>query len=335
VTVDAALELALRCIAMELEGNRVTPDYRRIVARDAKRFFSWLETERIEDLRNVGKAELLAYYRYVCSLRSTAGTRTVGEPLGAGMIRQIMAAAKKACTALYRSGYLTTDPFYGLDLGLPAVKTTRRPFTETQMTEFLEQLDPSTPRGLRDRALFELMYSSGLRTSEAARLTMSDLDLDRREIVVHGKGSCDRIVPISEVARDFLRRYIGDRLNRLEEPVFLGTHGKGIDKPMRIKEITRRFHTLLVKSGMDGPGRCAHAVRHSTATHLLDHGASVRHIQELLGHKHIDTTARYTQIQTDGLAKIYRRYHPGEHELFDTVDEAYEQRLEVLLRGGR
>jgi len=327
-------EYALRHITMELEGNRATAGYRRAVIRDVKRFFSWLEKEDKRDIRTVGKAELLAYYRYVCSLTSTAGTRTIGAPLGAGMIRHIMASAKKVFAALYRAGYLADDPFYGLDLGLPSVRgSTRKPFTKAEMTEFLEQLDPGTPRGLRDRALFELMYSSGLRTSEAARLTMGDIDLDRREIIVHGKGSRDRLVIITEVARDFLRSYIGPRLSRLDEPVFLGTWGKGIGKPMRTKEITRRFHTLLIKAGMDGPGRCAHAVRHSTATHLLDNGASIRHIQELLGHKNIDTTARYTQIHIDGLQKVYRRYHPGEHELFEALDEAYEQRLDKLIAG--
>ena len=84
---------------------------------------------------------------------------------------------------------------------------------------------------------------------------------------------------------------------------------------------------------MDEAGRSTHAVRHSTATHLLDHGASIRHVQELLGHKNIENTARYTQIQTGGLAKIYRKYHPGEHELIETVDEEYEKRLENLVAG--
>jgi site-specific recombinase XerD len=236
--------------------------------------------------------------------------------------------------ALYRAGYLSEDPFHGLQLGVPPDRSfKRRPFTETEMTTLLEQIDPSTHRGLRDRALFELIYSSGLRVSEAAKLTLGDCDLERREIVVHGKGGRDRLVPISEVARDFLLEYAGEKLNRLGEPVFKGTNGKGKGKPMRGQEISRRFHTLLQQFEMDGVGRSAHAVRHSTATHLLDHGADIRHIQELLGHKNIENTARYTQVQTAGLQKIYRKYHPGEHELFETVDNGYLQRLEKLVAG--
>jgi integrase/recombinase XerD len=212
-------------------------------------------------------------------------------------------------------------------------KGKRRPFSEDDMASFLEQIDTSTELGLRDRALFELMYSSGLRTSEAASLSMDDINFDKREIIVKGKGSRDRLIPISVIARDFLVLYIGGRISNLNGAVFLGTKGKGIGKRMRSKEIGRRFNTLLKAFDMDDIGRCAHAIRHSTATHLLDNGANIRHIQELLGHKNIDNTARYTQVQTEGLLKVYRRYHPGEHELFDVVDEAYDQRLDDLIAG--
>lgn len=75
----------------------------------------------------------------------------------------------------------------------------------------------------------------------------------------------------------------------------------------------------------------AHSIRHSTATHLLDNGASIRHVQELLGHKGIETTERYTHVQTDGAAKIYRKYHPREHDLFETVDEEYRRHLDSLI----
>jgi len=328
----AVQELVLNLIAIELEGNRTTANYRRIIKRDAMRFFTWLKAQGMEDLRNVGKAEIVCYYQHLCSQCSTAGTRTIGKLLSRATVNGLMTAVKKVFAVLYNSGYTKKDPFHGLDLGMRGgggVK--RRPFTEGQMAEFLEQIEVDTPLGLRDRAMFELIYSSGLRVGEAARLTMGDINLERREIIVHGKGSRDRLVPISIVARDFLKLYIGERFSRLDEAVFLGTKGKGIGKPMRPKEITRRFHTLLVKFNMDGIGRCAHAVRHSTATHLLDNGASVRHIQELLGHRNIDTTVRYTQVQTTGLKKVYMKYHPGEHELFETVDEVYEKRLASLV----
>ena len=335
MTGEAVRELALSLIATELEGSRTTKRYRKIVSHNAKLFFSWLDSQGLE-VKSVGKADLFTYYRYVCSQHSTTGTRTVGELISKATINWRLLGVRKVFTALYRAGYLAEDPFHGLELNLPTGRTFKRhPFTENEITTFLEQIDPGTRKGLRDRALFELIYSSGLRVGEAARLSIADVDLERREIIVHGKGKRDRMVPISVVARDFLEHYIGDRVNRLEEPVFPATHARLSGKHMAPGGITYRFRALLQKFDMDGPGRCTHAVRHSTATHLLDHGASIRHIQELLGHKNIDTTVRYTQVQTGGLQKIYRKYHPGEHDLFEAVDDAYLRRIDALIAGSK
>jgi len=329
---EAIQELALSLIDTEQEGNRASKKHRRTLAHNTKQFFSWMENQKIEDLRTIGKAELIAYCQFVCSQRSTCGTRTIGELLATGTIDLRLLAVKKIFSVLYRTGYLANNPMQGLDIGLPDRSFKRRPFTEQEMAELLEQMDPSTPRGLRDRAMFELIYSSGLRVCEVAQLTMGDIDLERREIIVHGKGSRDRLIPISSVARDFLRLFIGDRINRLDEPVFRRSRCEGV-KAIRPEAISERFHDLLIKFDMDGVGRSTHSVRHSTATHLLDHGASIRHVQELLGHKDIDTTVRYTHVQTMGLQKVYRKYHPGEHELFEAVDETYEKRLDRLIAG--
>ena len=332
MTAGALEELVVRLLDTELEGNRTSSGYRREVKRNARLFFSWLRCQNRQDIRAVGKAQLSGYYRHVCCQRQTTGTTRAGELISRRTINGRLLAVKKVFSALYRGGYISEDPFHGLQLGLPPERAfKRRPFSEQQMTEFLEQIETKTTLGLRNRTLFELIYSSGLRVGEAARLGIGDIDLARREIIVHGKGSRDRQIPISEVARDFLLLYLGERLNHLEEPVFLGTRGKGAAKPMQPKEISRRFHTMLVEFGMAGEGRSTHAVRHSTATHLLDHGANIRHVQELLGHKNIQSTARYTHVQTTGLQKVYRKYHPGEHELFETVDEAYLARLENLI----
>ena len=325
-------ELALRLVDTELEGNLTTMNYRREVKRNICLFFSWLWTQGIHDIKTIGKAALLAYCRFTCHQKTRTGTRTPGQLISRRTINGRITAVKKVFAALFRAGYIKEDPFYGLDLGAPPDrKFTRLPFTEKEMKKLLERIDPSTSIGLRDRTLFELIYSSGLRVGEAARLAMGDCDLLRREIIVHGKGSRDRLVPISPLARDFLKRHTGDRINRLEEPVFLGTRGNGLGKPMRPEGISRRFSTLLKEFDMDGIGRSTHAIRHSTATHLLDRGASIRHVQELLGHKNINTTVRYTLVQTPGLQKIYRKYHPGERELFETVDKAYLTRLENLV----
>jgi len=334
MTIDAIRELAVHMVNTELEGDRTTLHYRQEVKKNIEQFFLWLEAKNLNKIKMIGKAELMAYYLDVCSQRVRTGTRISGGLLSKRTINGRILAVRKTFTALYRAGYVNEDPFHGFSLDMPPDRSSKRlPFTEAEMETFLEQINSSTSLGLRNRTLFELIYSSGLRVGEAARLTIGDLDLERREILVHGKGSRDRIVPISLMARDYLQWYAGERLAKLEEPVFKGTRGKGAGKAMRPQDISRRFRTLLIAFGMDGPGRSTHAVRHSTATHLLDHGANIRHIQELLGHKSIENTARYAQVHTAGLQKVYRKYHPGEHELFEIVDEAYEQRLETLIAG--
>jgi integrase/recombinase XerD len=142
------------------------------------------------------------------------------------------------------------------------------------------------------------------------------------------------MVPVSEVARDFLVRYLGDKLERPDAWVFVGSRGATKGGHLRGSSISERFRILLREFGMDKPEISTHSIRHSTATHLLENGASVRHVQELLGHRCIESTVRYTQVMTDALAKVYRRHHPREHELFETVDEEYEKRLSALA-GGR
>ena len=102
------------------------------------------------------------------------------------------------------------------------------------------------------------------------------------------------------------------------------------DRFIRSTSISERFRILLRRYDMDKPEISTHSIRHSTATHLLEAGASVRHVQELLGHSSIESTVRYTHVMTDNLAKVYRRYHPREHELFEIADEDYQRRLQGM-----
>jgi site-specific recombinase XerD len=166
---------------------------------------------------------------------------------------------------------------------------------------------------------------------EAARLQVWDVSLERREIIVRGKFGRDRVVPLSGVAEMFLRHYLGKRINCPDGPVFLGMYGRHAEKGLKPESISRHFRNMLKRLDIDRKQTSAHSIRHSTATHLLDNGAGIRHVQELLGHRNLETTARYTHVQTDGLFKIYRKYHPREHELFEVADGAYGERVRKLL----
>lgn len=175
-----------------------------------------------------------------------------------------------------------------------------------QVDKFLQSIDLSTPNGMRDRALFELIYSCGLRISEAAGLTFDRLYLKERLLRVLGKRKKERIVPFGDEARRWLLRYLEEarphfEKGRRSELVFLNQEGKGISR----KGIWKRFSGIRAVSGVEAK---VHTFRHSFATHLLAGGADLRTVQELLGHSDISTTQIYTHIDEESLQGYHKEY---------------------------
>jgi integrase/recombinase XerD len=326
MTSETIRHVALALSEEEMKANRITEASRKAALKAQTEFAAWTERKGYA-LETMGKAELTEYHAELCQRRS----KKTGELLSAGTVNDLFHQAATLFSFLYVEEIIQENPARNLDLDLPergGIK--RRPLTLGEITTFLENLDASTPQGLKDRTLFELIYSSGLRVAEAAGIRVKDIDFERREVVVRGKGDRDRVVPISKVAKEFLLLFLGKRVDMPEVWVF-GSRGGVKGGHMRSCSISERFRVLLRRFDMDKPEICTHSIRHSTATHLLENGASVRHIQELLGHKCIETTVRYTQLQTDGVFKVFRKYHPREHELFETVDDEYMKRFESLL----
>ncbi len=324
---ESAKELGLRLVAEELSGRRYTHASTNAVLRAVTEFSRWASRRGTGDIRSFGKKELTSYFGHLCKQPS----KRTGEPLRPGTINERFQAVRLLYSCLYRSGAIAENPCHGLTLEIPEPKAwTRRPLTREEITRFLESIDVSTAVGLRDRALFELIYSSGLRVCEAAALKVSDIDVERRLMIVRGKFDRDRMVPVSEVARDFVVRHLGETIEHAQAWVFEGTRGATKGRHLRSTSVSERFRNLLREFGMDKPEISTHSIRHSTATHLLENGASIRHVQELLGHKNIESTVRYTHVMTDGLATVFRRHHPREHELYEEVDEEYMRRLSTL-----
>ena len=167
--------------------------------------------------------------------------------------------------------------------------------------------------GARDRAILELMYGSGVRVAEAASLTLARLDLARAQVRVHGKGDKERVLPLGSACVEALTGYLGLRprlRNRRSgaqhaHALFLGRWGTALG--------VRQIRSLVKRYGQRALGHAEvhpHALRHSCATHLLDAGADLRGIQELLGHASISTTQRYTHVSVDRLLEVYARAHP-------------------------
>ena len=191
-------------------------------------------------------------------------------------------------------------------------KITRRiplVLTEEEVELFLNAIDTSTAVGVRDRALFELIYSCGLRVSEAVNLTVEGLFLKEGYVRVLGKGSKERLIPMGHCAREWLEIYLAEsrphllRNGRQQTRLFLNFRGGGLSR----KGMWKRFHSISQKSGIAAK---IHTLRHSFATHLLRGGADLRSVQELLGHQDISTTEIYTHVHEDELQRYHKTFHP-------------------------
>jgi integrase/recombinase XerC/integrase/recombinase XerD len=183
-----------------------------------------------------------------------------------------------------------------------------------EVAEMLDRIPASSPLELRDRALFELAYGAGLRAEELVNLDVTDLDPDAEELRVSGKGSKTRIVPAGEPVWRALERYLErgrpelasrSAASRAEPAVFVSKSGRRIST----SDVRRRLAVSTRRAALDG-GVSPHTLRHSFATHLLEGGADLRSIQELLGHASISTTQTYTRVESGRLKRAYKQAHP-------------------------
>jgi integrase/recombinase XerC len=223
---------------------------------------------------------------------------------------------------LRREGVLEGDP--AALVGTPK-REQRLPahLAETEMTRLLDTPDTSSPLGRRDRAILELFYASGLRLSELVSLNLEDINLSTRVVRVMGKGGKQRIVPFNRSTEAAFRAWFKDleaiadepqghsplprakRTNRLNVPAFLNYQGGRLSTRSVDRLVRKYMAACSTRMGIS-----PHALRHSFATHLLEHGADLRAIQELLGHVRLSTTQRYTHVNATQLLEAYRRSHP-------------------------
>jgi integrase/recombinase XerC len=216
-----------------------------------------------------------------------------------------------------REGWIDTDP---AALAQSPRREHKVPshLSMDEMTRLLEAPDASTPLGRRDRAILELFYASGLRLSELVGLDTGDVSLTSRVVRVMGKGGKERLVPFNTAARNALRAWYADRAQLRADPKTRipkpKAHGDPVFVNARGGRLTGRSVQRLVARYVSGCstrfGISPHALRHSFASHLLQRGADLRAIQELLGHVQLSTTQRYTHINAAQLLEVYRKSHP-------------------------
>ncbi len=257
-------------------------------------FFNWLNSENIL----ISSVELQTLIKYLV-WRQTQGMDSL-------TIAKDISALRSLGTYLVREKIWSEN--YALQLDRPkAEKHLPKVLSVEQVDALLNCIDVSTDLGIRDRALFELIYSCGLRISEVSNLLLQNLHLKERIIWVTGKGNKERLVPFGSEAENWLKKWLEVRPkfvgSKIVPTIFVNYQGK----PFSRKGIWKRFQELEALSGVTSK---VHTLRHSFATHMLSGGADLRSVQELLGHSDLATTQIYTHIDAEDLKDYHNEYFP-------------------------
>lgn len=281
----------------DLGGRGAAPRTRRAYAVDLDQFLAWATDLGLEP-GTVGHRDIR---RYAAGLSATG--------VAPSTVARKLAAVRGYFDYLLRSGARSDNP---ADLVSAPKQSSELPqvLSRNQMADLLNRIPARTPLELRDRAMFELAYSCGLRCEEIINLDRGSVEFEREQVRVIGKGSKERLVPLGEPAQHALRHYL-DRarptLSGIEtsSALLLSKSGRRLSS----SDVTRRL-SLWVRQAALGGGVSPHSLRHSFATHLLEGGADLRAIQELLGHASISTTQTYTRVDAARLRGQYARAHP-------------------------
>ncbi len=279
-------------------------------AEDLTQFTSWMETShQVADASQITPSLLRAYLQHLQEIGLARASRA-----------RKTATLRSFFAFLVRQALIPISPA----VGLRTVKTGRRLpkfLRDDQMTMLLAAPDPASPLGLRDRALLETLYASGMRAGELVALSLEDVDFDEGVIRVIGKGDKERVTLIGREAVQALNRYFrkGRPLLMTAQTadhgaVFVNRYGGRLSD-----RGVRKMFTRYCEAASAGMKITPHVLRHTFATHLLANGADLRLVQELLGHSSLATTQMYTHVTTERLQEVYRQAHPraaqaGEHD---------------------
>lgn len=272
---------------------------RQAYERDLRLFCKTLGFKNSDALVNVSREQITGYM-----------TQLKEKGLAAATIARKLAAIKAFYRFMTAEGYMDANPAEVVEAGTKGIKLPCV-LSEDEVVRLLSQPDITTAEGFRDRTMLEVLYATGMRVSELINLTLERVDLNMKYIIAFGKGSKERIVPLGSVAAEFLQQYLEKVRPKLTHAgrntniVFLAFGGH---------ELTRqRFWQIIRAYGRKANINKAltpHILRHSFATHLLDNGADLRSVQELLGHSDISTTQIYTHLTNKRLRDIYAKAHP-------------------------
>ncbi len=272
-------------------------------ARDLRQFLEYLGEEREDGqcpllLREAEPARLVAYVVWMREKGMAPST-----------IARRLAALRSFYNFMVQEDYLELNPARDIDIPKPD-KRLPRILTVSEVERLLRQPDEGRPIGLRDRAILELLYATGIRVSELVSLDLEHINTARRQLRCTGKGHKERIVPMGSISAGAVRRYLDAGRpellrNPLEEALFVNNHGRRLTRQGIWKIVKRHGRGASIDKRIT-----PHIMRHSFATHLLENGADLRSVQEMLGHADISTTQIYTHLTGRHLKDVYSRAHP-------------------------
>lgn len=292
------LEEFLNYIEHSRTGSKNT---RESYQRDLLYYFAFLQEEKIEQLDVVDK---FTFLRFVEAYKSG---RLTGNVPSEATVARMFSALRSFYRYLNRFHGFTSNPAAALK-GTSAKKKLPDFLTFDMVCRLLDSFDLSTPAGLRDRCITETIYACGLRVSETASIKLSKLYLDENVLIVTGKGNKERMVPFYDGLGMLLRRYLKE-----VRPALVQKEHDTLFVSLKGNPITPRSIQLMVEKASANAGLShvhPHTLRHSFATHLLDNGADLRMVQELLGHQNLSTTQIYTHVTVDRLKEAVAQAHP-------------------------
>lgn len=269
---------------------------------DLQLFVRWLVANANRSIATVTSTDLFNYMTFLNGDSS-------GFVHKRSSVARFVSAARRFFRYLVREGIMKVDPSQHLE-SPKAVMRLPNTLSEADVEALLKAPDIETPIGLRDRAMLEIAYAAGLRVSELISLTISQISFDMQSVRTFGKGSKERLVPIGDVAADWLKKYMD-----VSRPVLMkGAQTDTLFVTARGEEMTRQAFWYRIKQyariAVPGKALSPHTMRHAFATHLLNHGADLRVVQLLLGHADITTTQIYTHVAKARLETIFHKHHP-------------------------
>ncbi|WP_399678717.1 site-specific tyrosine recombinase XerC [Xenophilus sp.] len=284
-----------------------TPIGRHNAERYIREFIAWADARGVTHPTQVSRAVLERYQRWLFHYR-----KKDGEPLAAISQRGKVIPLRGFFKWLTRVGEIPANPAADLDLPRQIKRLPRAVLTAEEAERVLAGVDVGTPIGLRDRAMMEVLYATGMRRMEIAGLAIDDIDAERVVVLIRqGKGQKDRLIPLGERALHWVRLYLDEAREQFawdphDKTLFLGNEGLPLSPLWLSTLVAQRVQA----AGIDKRGGC-HLWRHTCATLMLEGGADIRHIQAMLGHADISSTQIYAQVAIRQLQQVHAATHPG------------------------